>query len=150
MINSSWYHHHTLVTSEKRISHYWLMWSVLHDDLHDRLLLIIISGPTKRCGFLFTWSIHHDIIITIWSARSSVYILDNHRIIGQHYHQSIALELHICHGWIIQKIMNRTKIFWSIELNDLWSKKVYRPKIIVWSGAIFILIWSCYARHWND
>ena len=35
------------------------------------------------------------------------------------------------------------KIFWPIELNDLWSKKICRPKIIVWSGATFILRWSC-------
>ena len=33
-------------------------------------------------------------------------------------------------------------IFWPIELNDLWSKKICRPKIIVWSGT-FILWWSC-------
>ena len=25
------------------------------------------------------------------------------------------------------------KIFWPIELNDLWSKNICRPKIIVWS-----------------
>ena len=31
------------------------------------------------------------------------------------------------------------KIFWSIELYDLWSKKM-----IVWSGATFILGWSCF------
>ena len=27
------------------------------------------------------------------------------------------------------------KNFWSIELNDLWSKEICRPKTIVWSGA---------------
>ena len=32
------------------------------------------------------------------------------------------------------------KIFWPIELNDLWSKKICRPEMIVWSGATFILI----------
>ena len=36
------------------------------------------------------------------------------------------------------------KIFWSIELNDLWSKKICRPMMIVWCGAIFILRWSCF------
>ena len=35
------------------------------------------------------------------------------------------------------------KIFWSIELNDLWSKKIFRPKMIAWSGATSILRWSC-------
>ena len=35
------------------------------------------------------------------------------------------------------------KIFWSFELNDLWSKKICRSKMIVWSGATFILRWSC-------
>ena len=30
-----------------------------------------------------------------------------------------------------------------IWLNDLWSKKIYRPKMIIWSGATFILRWSC-------
>ena len=35
------------------------------------------------------------------------------------------------------------KICWSIELNDLWSKKICSPKIIVWSVATFILKWSC-------
>ena len=33
------------------------------------------------------------------------------------------------------------KIFWSIELNDLWSKKICRPKMFVWSGD---LRWSCF------
>ena len=36
------------------------------------------------------------------------------------------------------------KIFWPIELNDLWSEKICSPKMIVWSGAIFILRWSCF------
>ena len=36
------------------------------------------------------------------------------------------------------------KIFWSIELNDLWSKKICWPKVIVWSGATFTLRWFCY------
>ena len=36
------------------------------------------------------------------------------------------------------------KIFWSIKLNDVWSKKICIPKMIVWSGAIFILRWSCF------
>ena len=35
------------------------------------------------------------------------------------------------------------KIFWSIELNDPWSKKIYGPEMIVWSGAISILRLSC-------
>ena len=35
------------------------------------------------------------------------------------------------------------EIFWPIELNDLWSKKISRPNMIVWSGATFILRWSC-------
>ena len=26
--------------------------------------------------------------------------------------------------------------FWSIVLDDHWSKKIYKPKMIVWSGAI--------------
>ena len=26
--------------------------------------------------------------------------------------------------------------FWSIVLDDHWSKKIYRPKMTVWSGAI--------------
>ena len=34
------------------------------------------------------------------------------------------------------------KIFWSIDRNDLWSKKICRPKMIVWSSATFILRWS--------
>ena len=35
-------------------------------------------------------------------------------------------------------------IFWT-KYNDLWSKKICRPiKMIVWSGATFILIWSCF------
>ena len=33
--------------------------------------------------------------------------------------------------------------FWSIKLDDLWSKKVCGPKMIVWSGATFILRWFC-------
>ena len=37
------------------------------------------------------------------------------------------------------------KIFWPIELTDLWSKKISRPKMIVWSSATFILRWSCSA-----
>ena len=32
--------------------------------------------------------------------------------------------------------------FWSIELNDLWSKKICRPKMM--SGTVFILRWSCF------
>ena len=40
------------------------------------------------------------------------------------------------------------KIFWSIELNDLSSKKICRPKLIYWSGAKFILWRSCF--HWPD
>ena len=39
-------------------------------------------------------------------------------------------------------VVNKT--FWSIELNDLWSKKICRPKMIVGSGATFILRWSCF------
>ena len=35
------------------------------------------------------------------------------------------------------------KIFWPIELNDLLSKTICRPKMIVRSGATFILRWSC-------
>ena len=35
------------------------------------------------------------------------------------------------------------KNFWSIELNDLWSKKTCRPNMIVWFGTTFILRWSC-------
>ena len=31
----------------------------------------------------------------------------------------------------------------SVELIDLWSKKIYRRKMIVWSGATFILRWPC-------
>ena len=30
-----------------------------------------------------------------------------------------------------------------LVLNDHWSKKIYRPKTIVWSGATFILRWTC-------
>ena len=41
------------------------------------------------------------------------------------------------YNWGLWK--NVIKIFWSIELSDLWSKKIYRPKMIVRSGAIFIL-----------
>ena len=34
--------------------------------------------------------------------------------------------------------------FWSIVLNDHWSKIIYRPQMIVWSGAIIHpLRWSC-------
>ena len=36
------------------------------------------------------------------------------------------------------------KIFWPIELNDRWSKNICWPKMIVWSGATFILRWSCF------
>ena len=36
------------------------------------------------------------------------------------------------------------KIFSLIELNDLWSKKICWPQMIVWSVATFILRWSCY------
>ena len=36
------------------------------------------------------------------------------------------------------------KIFWSIEVNDLWSKKICRPKMIVWYGATFIFRRSCW------
>ena len=39
------------------------------------------------------------------------------------------------------------KIFWPIELNDLWSKTICRPKMIIWSGATFILRWSFFAFH---
>ena len=35
------------------------------------------------------------------------------------------------------------KISWPIQLNDLWSKKICEPKMIVWSGAAFILRRSC-------
>ena len=35
---------------------------------------------------------------------------------------------------------------WCLELNDLWPKKICRPKMIVWSGATFILRWSCFIR----
>ena len=35
------------------------------------------------------------------------------------------------------------EIFWPIELNDLWSKTIFRPKMIVRSGATFIPRWSC-------
>ena len=35
------------------------------------------------------------------------------------------------------------KIFWPIDLNNLWSQEICQPKMIVWSGATFILIWSC-------
>ena len=36
--------------------------------------------------------------------------------------------------------------FWSIVLDDHWSKTIYRPKMIVWSGAIIrpymiLLLW---------
>ena len=37
-----------------------------------------------------------------------------------------------------------TKIFSPIELNDLWSKKICRPKMTAWSYATFILRWSCF------
>ena len=33
-----------------------------------------------------------------------------------------------------------------LELNDLWPKKICRPMMIVWSGATFILRWSCFIR----
>ena len=36
------------------------------------------------------------------------------------------------------------KIFWPIELNGLWSKKICRPMMTVWSSGTFILRWSCY------
>ena len=35
------------------------------------------------------------------------------------------------------------KIFWPIRLNDLWSKMICKPKMIVRSAATFILRWSC-------
>ena len=41
------------------------------------------------------------------------------------------------------------KIFGSIELNNLWSKKIFRPKMIVWSRATFILGWSCFVKSCN-
>ena len=37
------------------------------------------------------------------------------------------------------------KTFWPNELDDLWSKKICRPKMIAWSGATFLLRWS-----WNS
>ena len=36
------------------------------------------------------------------------------------------------------------KIIWSLELNDLWSKTICRSKMVVQSGATFILKWSCF------
>ena len=36
------------------------------------------------------------------------------------------------------------KMFWSIELNDLCSKKICRPQMLFWSCATFILRWSCF------
>ena len=36
------------------------------------------------------------------------------------------------------------KIIWSLELNDLWSKTICRPNMVVRSGATFILRWSCF------
>ena len=38
---------------------------------------------------------------------------------------------------------NIITIFWPIEHNDLWPKKICQPKMIVWSFATFILRWSC-------
>ena len=35
--------------------------------------------------------------------------------------------------------MTTFKIVWPIELNDLWSKKICGPEMIVWSSATFIL-----------
>ena len=32
------------------------------------------------------------------------------------------------------------KIFWPIEINDIWFKKICSPKMIVWSGATFDLV----------
>ena len=33
---------------------------------------------------------------------------------------------------------------WSIVVDDHWSKKIYRPKMIVWFDATFILRWSLF------
>ena len=50
-------------------------------------------------------------------------------------------------------MMNRTRetsrrlpmnCFWPVVLNDPWSKTICRPKMIVRSGATFILRWSCF------
>ena len=30
------------------------------------------------------------------------------------------------------------KIFWSIVLDDLWSKKIWKPKMIVWSPVLYL------------
>ena len=32
------------------------------------------------------------------------------------------------------------KIFWPFDLNDLWSKKICRPKMIVWSLVDLVII----------
>ena len=34
-------------------------------------------------------------------------------------------------------------------INDHGSKKIYRPKMVVWSGAVFILRWSCLSDNQN-
>ena len=43
------------------------------------------------------------------------------------------------------KIQKDRNIFWFIELNDQWSKKICTPKIIFWSSATFIFSWSCFS-----
>ena len=62
----------------------------------------------------------------------------------------IVVSFKVCrsvrHRWQLTRspLFPSNKIFWPYELNYLWSKKIYRPKMIVWSGATFILRWSCF------
>ena len=71
------------------------------------------------------------------------------------YHYSFLLEPKVLLDWDLDlQSMNNLdrkgsggrsiiKIFWPIDLNNLWSQEICQPKMIVWSGATFILIWSC-------
>ena len=66
--------------------------------------------------------------------------LNSRRVDALDYSNSMRLS---CNN-LINLIRGRIiKIFWPIEHNDLLSKTICRPKMIVRSGATFILRWSC-------
>ena len=70
-----------------------------------------------------------------------------------HLFQSVNFQQHEINNALIISLLILTpslswegiiiEILWPIELNDLWSKTICRPQMIIWSGATFILRWSC-------
>ena len=66
------------------------------------------------------------------------------KMCGQYWNgKKTILDELLCWGGYFIAVSSR--FFWSFELNDLWSKKICRLiKTIVWSGATFILRWSCF------